>query len=80
MAGKRAGSVMTYDMRTARFIRSERKDGPMKAGISFLLGLLLAFVLVFGYWLRTPHRLGARWNAVDQSLNEIDQPGDPATH
>jgi hypothetical protein len=52
----------------------------MKAGISFLLGLLLAFVLVFGYWLRTPHRLGARWNAVDQSLNEIDQPGDPATH
>lgn len=32
----------------------------MKAGISVMLGLLLAFVLVFAYWLRTPHRLGAR--------------------
>ena len=48
----------------------------MKTGISFLLGLLLAFVLVFGYWLRTPHSLGTRWHAVDRGLEQVDFSGD----
>ena len=39
----------------------------MKAVISLMLGLLLAFALVFG-WLGTPHRLGTRWSAVDRGL------------
>ena len=46
----------------------------MKAGISVMLGLLLAFVLVFAYWLRTPHCLGARWNVVDRGLNLVEDP------
>ena len=43
----------------------------MKAGISFLLGLLLAFVLVFGYWLCTPHPLGTRWTAPDRTVIQV---------
>ena len=39
-----------------------------------MLGLLLAFVLVFAYWLRTPHCLGARWNVVDRGLNLVEDP------
>lgn len=50
----------------------------MKAGISVMLGLLLAFVLVFGYWLRMPHPLNVRWNAVDRGLEQIDRPGEHA--
>jgi hypothetical protein len=49
----------------------------MKTGISFLLGLLLAFVLVFAYWLRTPHPLGTRWPAVDRGLEHVDLAGNP---
>ena len=52
----------------------------MKAGISFMLGLLLAFVLIFGFWLRTPHRLGTRWNAMDRGLEPVELAGDPAAH
>ena len=37
-----------------------------------MLGLLLAFVLVFAYWLHTPHQLGMRWNAVDRGLDLVD--------
>jgi hypothetical protein len=44
----------------------------MKAGISLMLGLLLAFVLVFAYWLRTPHRLGAPWKQLDRELEQVD--------
>ncbi len=44
----------------------------MKAGLSLMLGLLLAFVLVFAYWLRTPHRLGAQWNTIDRGLDQVD--------
>jgi hypothetical protein len=55
----------------------ERKDGPMKTGISLLLGLLLAFMLVFAYWLRTPHRLGTQWNKIDRGLEHVDLAGDP---
>lgn len=51
----------------------------MKAGISFMIGLLLAFVVIFGYWLRAPHPLGTRWHAVDRGLEQVDQTGDPAT-
>ena len=52
----------------------------MKAGISFMLGLLLAFVVIFGYWLRTPHSLGTRWNVVlDHGVAHADLFGDHAT-
>ncbi len=47
----------------------------MKAGVSLMLGFLLAFVLIFGYWLRTPHQLGARWNAMDRDLEQLDLAG-----
>ncbi len=50
----------------------------MKAWISLMLCILLAFVLVFAYWLRTPHPLGTRWSAVDRGLGQVDQTGDPA--
>lgn len=50
----------------------------MKAGISLMLGLLLAFVLIFGFWLRTPHQLGTQWNAIDRGLEQVDLTGDPA--
>ena len=50
----------------------------MRAGISLMLGLLLAFVLIFAYWLRTPHQLGTRWGAVDRGLERVDQTGDLA--
>jgi hypothetical protein len=51
----------------------------MKAGLSLMLGLLLAFVLVFGYWLRTPHGLRAHWNTIDRGLQPVDLAGDPIT-
>lgn len=44
----------------------------MKAGISLMLGLLLAFVLIFGFWLRTPHRLGAHGNTIARGLEQVD--------
>ena len=34
---------------------------PMKAGISTLLAMLMTFVLMFIYWVHTPHRLWMRW-------------------
>jgi hypothetical protein len=49
----------------------------VKTGISLLLGLLLAFVLVFAYWLRTSHPLGKRWNAMDRGLEHVDLAGNP---
>jgi hypothetical protein len=49
----------------------------MKTGISLLLGLLLAFMLVFAYWLRTPHRLGTQWNTIEHGFEQIDLVGDP---
>lgn len=53
--------------------RRPRKEHPMKAGISLMLGLLLAFVLVFAYWLRTAHPLAPHWPAsVDRGLDQID--------
>jgi len=51
----------------------------MKAGISLMLGLLLAFVLVFAYWLRAPHQLSTRWNAAHRGHDQIDLASDPAT-
>ncbi len=48
-------------------------------GVIVMLGLVLACVLVFAYWLRTPHRLGLRWNAVDRGLEQFDLIGDQAT-
>lgn len=50
----------------------------MRAGSFLMLGLLLAFVLVFGYWLRTTHQLGTRWNAVDRGLQQVDLASDSA--
>ncbi len=49
----------------------------MKAGISFILGLLLAFVLVFAYWIQTPHRVGAQWTKPDHSLERLSADGLP---
>ena len=51
----------------------------MRAGSVLMLSLLLAFVLVFTYWVRTPHQLGTRWSAVDRGLEQIDQPEGPVT-
>lgn len=48
----------------------------MKAGISFLLGLLLTFMVIFG-WLRTSHPLGTRWNSVDRGLAHVGLAEDP---
>lgn len=50
----------------------------MRAGSFLMLGLMLTFVLVFAYWLRTPHQLASRWSAVDRGLEQIDQTGDVA--
>ncbi len=48
-------------------------------GISLMLGLLLACVLVFAYWLRTPHRVGMRGSAaIDRGLEQLDLIGDHA--
>jgi hypothetical protein len=47
----------------------------MKAGISLMLGLLVAFVLVFAYWLRTPHQLGTQWNKIDRALEQVSAEG-----
>jgi hypothetical protein len=44
----------------------------MKAGLSLMLGLWLAFMLVFAYWLRTPHHLGAHGNTIDRGLDQVD--------
>ncbi len=52
----------------------------MKAGIPLMLGFLLAFVLIFGFWLRTPHSLGTRWNANARGLEQVDLAGDPVAH
>jgi hypothetical protein len=56
-----------------------RKDDSMKVGISFLLGLLLAFMVIFGYWLHTPHPLGTRSTALYRGLAQVDVIGDHAT-
>ena len=45
----------------------------MKAGIALMLGLLLAFVLVFAYWLRTSHPTSPGWQSVlDRQLAPVD--------
>ncbi len=42
-------------------------------GVFLMLGLLLACVVVFTYWLRSPHPIDLRWNAsVDRGLERID--------
>ena len=44
----------------------------MKMGISLMLGLLLAFVLLFAYWLRTSYP-APQWRAsVDRGLHQVD--------
>ena len=50
----------------------------MKAAISFMLGLLVAFALVFG-WLGTPQRLDTRWKTTNRGLQQIDLTGEPTT-
>ena len=49
----------------------------MKAAISLMLGLFLAFVLIFWYWLPTPHQLDTRWHAVDLGPDQVDLAGSP---
>lgn len=45
----------------------------MKMGIWLILGLLLAFVLFFAYWLHHTHPLDAQWHlAADRRLAQID--------
>ena len=51
----------------------------MKAGISFMLGLLLAFVVIFSYWLRTPHQLGTRWKSAGRGPEPVELAIDPGT-
>jgi hypothetical protein len=41
-------------------------------GVSLMLGLLLACVLIFAYRFRTPHSVGTRWNTVDRGLDQVD--------
>ncbi len=50
----------------------------MKTGISLMLGLLLAVVLVFAYWLQTPHGLGTQGKPLDRALKQVDGASNPA--
>ena len=41
--------------------------------VSLVLGMIFVFVLLFGYWLRTPYGISAQWNrSVDRSLEPED--------
>ncbi len=46
------------------------------AGSVIMHGLLLALSLAFRYWLRTPHQLGARWNATNRHLEQLNAADD----
>ena len=37
-------------------------------GVFLVLGMMLVFVLLFGYWLRTPYAISAQWDHSDPSL------------
>jgi hypothetical protein len=45
-----------------------------------MLCLLLAFVLVFAYWLRSLHRLEAQWDTRGRGLEQLDVGGDSVAH
>ena len=47
----------------------------MKAGIALMLGLLLAFVLVFAYWIRTAHRFETQWTPWTAGPNRCQRRG-----
>ena len=49
----------------------------MNAAISLMLGVILAMVLVFTYWLRAPHQINAQWNTLDRDLQQVDFAGEP---
>jgi hypothetical protein len=41
--------------------------------VSLVLGMMLVFVLLFGYWHRTPYGISAQWdNSVHRSLEPED--------
>jgi hypothetical protein len=41
--------------------------------VSLVLGMILIFVLLCGYWLRTPYAISAQWDhSVDRSLEPED--------
>ncbi len=42
-------------------------------GISLMLGLLLAFVVGFAYWLRASLHTGPQWHVpLDRGLGQVD--------
>jgi hypothetical protein len=51
-----------------------RKEHIMKGlSVSLVLGMILIFVLLCGYWLRTPYAISAQWDhSVDRSLEPED--------
>jgi hypothetical protein len=41
--------------------------------VSLVLGMMTVFVLLIGYWLRTPYAVGAQWDhSVDRGLERVD--------
>ena len=53
----------------------------MKAlACSLVLGMTMVFVLLVGYWLRTPYAISAQWDqSVDRSLEPEDMLRNQAT-
>jgi hypothetical protein len=47
-------------------------------GVSLVFGMLVVFVLLFTYWLRTPYAISAQWShTVERGLEQIDPLGEP---
>ena len=46
-------------------------------GVSLVLGVMLVFVLLFGYWLRSPFAISTQWShSVDRGLEPVDLTSD----
>ena len=47
-------------------------------GVFLVLGMIFVFVLLFGYWLRTPYAISAQWDhSLDRSLEPEDMMRNP---
>lgn len=42
-------------------------------GVSLTLAMMVVFILLWGYWLRTPYAISAQWDhSIDHSLEPED--------
>ena len=56
------------------YVWSEQIGHSMKGlGVFLVLGMILVFVLLFGYWLRTPYAISTQWHhPIDRGLEITD--------